>query len=97
MIHLRLTTKDSKIRRNLCRLPSAVNVMLKLSAEEMFTSLAIMFALYSHAIETQDVFISCQAEEGNTTYIVDQNVSHKKNKKGVSIVIINFNISGCKC
>ena len=31
MIYLKITGKGQKIRSNLCRLPSAVNVMLKLS------------------------------------------------------------------
>ena len=31
VIYLRITTKEEKVRDNLCRLPSAVNVMLKLS------------------------------------------------------------------
>ena len=34
MIYLRITRKEQKIRGNLCRLPSAVNVMLKLSNTE---------------------------------------------------------------
>ena len=42
MIYIRITRKEEKIRVNLCRLPSAVNVMLKLSI--MFIFLQIVFA-----------------------------------------------------
>ena len=53
MIYIRITRKEEKIRVNLCRSPSAVNVMLKLSNVKLNLSYCVRAHAHLRAVITR--------------------------------------------